>query len=219
MSGGLASSMGSSVTSCFSTLALRSIELEAALLEDVVHALLLVGGNGELLDEVRVLPPHAGRSHADPSAWIRIATRCCGRRGPSSAGRLAGGGRRAVGGWAKQSAGDDGEEWREGSEAMIQGLTHVSFLWVCSRCCALESAVGSARGCMGDGMGAEISWLISSSRASSDSERCGRGYGGDGSRWRVVWPMEGEREVLAATRWPRRCPVDGVEEGWGSSGA
>jgi len=40
-------------------------ELETALLENVVHLLLLVGGDADLLDEHGVLPPEAGRRDAE----------------------------------------------------------------------------------------------------------------------------------------------------------
>ena len=39
-------------------------ELETALLEDVVHALLLIGCDSQLLNDVWVLPPHSGRTDA-----------------------------------------------------------------------------------------------------------------------------------------------------------
>ena len=45
------------------------------------------------------------------------------------------------------------------------------FLWDEGDGVVAELAVGSASGCMGEGMGAAISWLISSRRASSDCER------------------------------------------------
>jgi hypothetical protein len=44
------------------------------------------------------------------------------------------------------------------------------FLWDEVEGVVAELAVGSANGRMGEGMGAEISWLISSRRASSDGE-------------------------------------------------
>lgn len=61
-------------------------ELRAVLLKDVIHALLLVGGKVQLLDQIRIVPPDAGRAEADftPRAAVRIhaaVSRGAGRRG------------------------------------------------------------------------------------------------------------------------------------------
>jgi hypothetical protein len=61
-------------------------ELDTALLEDIVHTLLLIGGEREFGDQVGVLPPHARRGDAGtathPSAhgrvWAAAAWRTAG---------------------------------------------------------------------------------------------------------------------------------------------
>ncbi len=49
-------------------------ELGAVLLEDIVHTLLLVRGEGQLLDEIGIVPPDTGRAEANfsPRAAIRV---------------------------------------------------------------------------------------------------------------------------------------------------
>ena len=70
VSGGLAASMGSSRTSCSFDGGLEVYELETALLEDVVHAFLLVGSDGEFLNDVGVLPPDSGGAYAEAGARV-----------------------------------------------------------------------------------------------------------------------------------------------------
>jgi len=102
--------------------------LETALLEDIVHTLLLVGRDGELLNDVRVLPPDTGRSDAE----LGVHVIHCDEALVVHLVRLAGIARGTVGrGWGSGSIGllcqgEGAQEERSEGDGEDGGACHVS---------------------------------------------------------------------------------------------
>jgi hypothetical protein len=115
-------------------------ELETALLEDVVHALLLVRGERDLLGDVGILPPDTGRSDAEVGTHSRISggddavvevLRLAARSpGTLGMGAWSGWGRdsgRLLGERRKSAGKDDGNKGEE------RVSSHISSSWMRNR--------------------------------------------------------------------------------------